>query len=498
MSTPTIERPADRPEPAARDGFGQVLRGEWTKFRSVRSTVWCLILAIGLMVGLSMLGATTSTTSAGGDIPKYQDMFHFTYRPLTGDGSIVAHVANQRNTGPSAKAGIMIKQGSAKPGSPGVLPGAPYAAISVSPGHGVRLEADFNSIRQGSTGPAPRWLKLTRAGTTVYGYESADGQTWRLIGQLTVADLPRKAEAGLFVTSPSTHLRVIRHGGSSTSGPDYTAGVATFDNVRLTPAKAAPTARWADADVGGSLRNMDGTQVRGGSTQAGGTFTVTGAGDVRPISETEFGGDNDMVRDGLAGVLFGLMAIVALGVVFMTSEYKTSILRTTFAASPRRGRVLAAKAIVLGTVTLAAGLVASVAAFFLVQPIQRDRGFEPPAYPHPSLADEPVLRAVVGTALFLTVLALFSLGVGALLRRSARAISLVIALVILPAITAPFLPLGAANWLQRLTPVAGLAIQQTRHRYDTAIAPWAGFAVLCAYTAVALGVAAWLLRRRDA
>jgi ABC-type transport system involved in multi-copper enzyme maturation permease subunit len=57
---------------------------------------------------------------------------------------------------------------------------------------------------------------------------------------------------------------------------------------------------------------------------------------------------------------------------------------------------------------------------------------------------------------------------------------------------------GVTRWVQRLTPTAGLAIQQTRDRFDTAIGPWAGFGVLCAYAAVALGAAYWLLRRRDA
>jgi hypothetical protein len=142
-----------------------------------------------------------------------------------------------------------------------------------------------------------------------------------------------------------------------------------------------------------------------------------------------------------------------------------------------------------------AGLAASLVAFFLAQPIQRSRGFEPPSYPHPSLSDGPVLRAVVGTALFLAVLALFSLGAGAILRRTAGAITLVIGLVVVPQLVTSVLSVDATRWVQRVTPIAGLAIQQTRHRVDTAIAPWAGLGVLCAYAAVALAAALWLLRR---
>jgi ABC-type transport system involved in multi-copper enzyme maturation permease subunit len=160
--------------------------------------------------------------------------------------------------------------------------------------------------------------------------------------------------------------------------------------------------------------------------------------------------------------------------------------------------VLAAKAIVISVAVFVVGLIASFATFFIVQPIQRGNGFEPPSYPHPSLADEPVLRAVVGSALFLAVLALLSLAVGAILRRTAGAVTLVIALVVVPQVLGVVLSVGVTSWVQRLTPTAGLAIQQTRDRFDTAIGPWAGFGVLCAYAAVALGAAYWLLRRRDA
>ena len=136
---------------------------------------------------------------------------------------------------------------------------------------------------------------------------------------------------------------------------------------------------------------------------------MTGAGDIGTLPP---GGDNDIVRDSLGGVLVGMIAIVVLGVVFMTSEYARGVIRTTFTASPRRGRVLAAKAVVLGVAVFAVGLVAALAALLLTRPIQRRNGFEAPAYPDPSLADGAVLRAVIGTALFLAVLALFALGVG--------------------------------------------------------------------------------------
>jgi ABC-type transport system involved in multi-copper enzyme maturation permease subunit len=268
-----------------------------------------------------------------------------------------------------------------------------------------------------------------------------------------------------------------------------------FDNVRV----GATAATWVDDDVFPPGARLDPAEV-GSSARAGGTVTVIGSGDVTGygIASWRFGGDDDTVITSLSGVQVGLMAVVALGVLFATSEYKTGTIRTTFAASPRRGRVLAAKVIVLGGAMFASGLVACVAAFLITQPTLRANGYRPPVYAELSLTDGPVLRAVLGTALFLAVLAVFSLGVGAIRRRTVGAIVIVTALVVVPQIIAPIMSLSAELWINRLTPVAGLAIQQSRERFDTAIGPWTGLGVLCVYAAVALFLAFWRLRRRDA
>jgi hypothetical protein len=157
-----------------------------------------------------------------------------------------------------------------------------------------------------------------------------------------------------------------------------------------------------------------------------------------------------------------------------------------------------AKALVIGTTTFVAGLIACVGAFALSQPQLRSSGYAPPAYPYVSLSDAHVLRAVVGGALFLTALAVLSLGVGAILRRSAGAITLLVAIFIVPQIIVGGLPLNVALWVGRVTPVAGLAVMQTRQRWDTAIAPWPGLAVLAGYAVLAMAVAVWQVRRRDA
>jgi hypothetical protein len=166
-----------------------------------------------------------------------------------------------------------------------------------------------------------------------------------------------------------------------------------------------------------------------------------------------------------------------------------------------------AKATVLATVTFASSLVATVVAIPLWLRLIRSFGIY--LFPTPSGV---LLRAEVGTAAVLAVVAVFALAVGTVLRRSATAVSTVVAATVLPYLLAltPFLPAPMAEWLTRFTPVAGLAVQQTLIRYPQVdsvytpadgyypLPPWAGFAVLCGYTAVVLGLAAVLLRRRDA
>jgi hypothetical protein len=109
-----------------------------------------------------------------------------------------------------------------------------------------------------------------------------------------------------------------------------------------------------------------------------------------------------------------------------------------------------------------------------------------------------VLRAVLGTGLLLAVIAVLALATAAILRRTAAAIVVLLVALLLPQIISTGLPVSAAAWLGRVTPAAGFAVQQTARHYDTAIGPWAGLGVLCAYTAVALACAMWLVRRRDA
>ncbi|GAA2593570.1 ABC transporter permease subunit [Actinomadura fulvescens] len=507
----------------ARDGFTRLVHAEWTKFRSVRRWTLGMLAMAALTVGMGLFIASGSGTDAnshpeeltiGPDGTRVQDVFQFTHRPLRGDGTVTARVTSLKSvdggtTAGWAKAGVIIKAGT--------RPGSTYAAVMVTPGHGVRLQSDFTKDVAGESRAIPGWLRLVRSGTSVTGYESADGRTWREVGTVKLPKLPQRAEVGLFTTSPGI-IKVQREFGKTAAGQTTSVVSATFDSVSVQnqqqppqPAQPAQPPQpgqpgqqavpWTHTAVGPSAKGGDEFQ---GSENAG-TFTLRGLGDIAPRSA-----DDDPVRLAFTGVIIGMIAAVALGVLFITAEYKRGMIRTSFAAGPRRGRVLAAKAIVIAAVTFAAGLAAAVVLFYVSQPVLRSGGFAPPTYPEPSLADPPVMRAVAGTALFLAMVAVLGLGVGAILRRSAGAIAGVVSLLVLPVVIASALPVSAATWMMRLTPAAGMSIQQTGTTYPQVenvclpedgcyySEPWAGIGVLAAYTAAALGVAYWLLRRRDA
>jgi hypothetical protein len=209
-------------------------------------------------------------------------------------------------------------------------------------------------------------------------------------------------------------------------------------------------------------------------------------------------GDDDVVRNSLFGVVLGQVAVVTFASRTFTGEFGTGLIHTTFVATPRRVEVLVAKLLTTGGMVLAASLVACVTSFLVAQPLLHEGGFVAPAYPKVSLTDGPALRAVVGTALFLTVVALLTVAVSAVLRHGAATLSLLLGMLLAPTIVAAALSENIREWVLKLGPSAGLAIQQTRERPDDIdLAPWAGLGVTCAWAAAAVLLAAWVLRRRD-
>jgi hypothetical protein len=473
-------------------GFGRLLHAEWTKLRSVRRWMLGVVAAVLTTLLISLLTATGSGSDLnqhmdevgviGPDGRPVKDQLHLVYRPLAGDGTVVARVATQRDSHADATAGVMLKQSTDA--------GSRYAALVVTPANGVRFRANYVTDVAGSGNPAPRWLRLTRSGTTVTGHESADGTAWREVGSVTLPGLPRTVLVGLVVTSPPA-VHTDRQFGGSSSGEQPTEGMATIDNVRVEPAQ--PDTPWRDLDTSTGF-------VQGGtSTEAAGVFTVTGSGEIAVRSP-----DTDVPQLGLIGLIVGQIAIIVIAVLFITTEFQRGMIRTTFVTTPRRGRVLAAKALVIGGTAYVTGLIAALVAFMVTQPILRSNGFGPPAYPAASLLDWPVLRAILGAGALLALVSVFSLAVGVILRRSAIAVAGLIVLIIAPVFVADGLPLVAARWLVRSTPTGGLAVLQTMEPDRGSVEVWSlvtpaeGIAVLGGYTVVALAAAYWLLRRRDA
>ena len=207
----------------------------------------------------------------------------------------------------------------------------------------------------------------------------------------------------------------------------------------------------------------------------------------------------------LIGTFAGLIAVAVVATMFMSAEYRRGLIRTTFAASPVRGRVLAAKAIVIGAVTFVAGLVGAGGAVIFATDLAHQRGLSVLSVRWPT-----ELRIIAGTAALIAVAAVFTLAIAAIVRRSGATVTIVIVTIVFPY----FLSISnggatsVTDFLLRVTPAAAFAVQQPTPQYYLAVtspatgffplAPWAGFAVLCGWTALALALAACLLRRRDA
>jgi hypothetical protein len=487
-----------------RDGFLQVLRAEWTKLRTVRGWVIGTVLASGLIVVFGLITvAGTSTSVAGppeaGTVPVGPDgfgvidRFTFVHQPLAGDGTVTARVVSLAGERlPAwAKAGIIVKDG--------VTPGSTYAAVMVTGGQGVRLQHDYLHDTPGRPGSvsasSPRWLRLHRAGSTLTAWESTDGTTWSEVGRATLDGLPARAEVGLFVASPAHEERHDQGlGGLSVSGQP-TSAAAAFDNVTVEGGSGAPWTGTAVGDAG-----------TGGFREAGGTFAVEGTGDIAPVPLSNAGPTFDSLVAG--GTAVGIIAMIVVAATFITAEYRQGLILTTLAASPRRGRVLAAKAVVIGTVTFLTSVVALAVTTSWGAWLLEGRGVI--LHPVPTPVE---VRVVVGTAALLAVSAVFTLAVGTVLRHGAGTVTLVITVILIPhlvALATGIVPESASNLLMTATPAVGFAIQQSVPQFALVdshcthgqgcypVAPWVGFGLLCAYTAVALGLAAVMLRRRDA
>jgi ABC-2 type transport system permease protein len=210
---------------------------------------------------------------------------------------------------------------------------------------------------------------------------------------------------------------------------------------------------------------------------------------------------DDLPKLSLFGVRLGQVAVVVLAVLAVTNEYATRMIQATLAANPHRWLVLATKMAVVTIATFAAGVVAVAGSLLAGRSILPENGFTAAnGYRLLSLADEPTRRAAIGTVLYLCLVALLSLGVAAIVRDTAAAITVVVSLLFLFPMLAMFVK--DTTWHERLEKyapmTAGLNIQVTRGLDQLAIGPWAGLGVLAAYAGVSLVGGLLVFRFRDA
>ena len=210
----------------------------------------------GLAGSASEDGGTFTVMGAGSDINGSADSFHYAWQTLAGDGEIRARITSQSNTHAQAKAGVMIRNGSAT--------GAANALMAGTPGSGFQFQRrpSASGTTTVTAGPvlnaAPdNWVRLTRSGTLITGYVSADGTTWTQVGTATIT-MPASVSIGLAMSS---HNNAV-------------LGTATFDNVSITPYPAP----WLTADVGSP-------GLQGSAEYFGGAHTVKGAGTFGGLSD---------------------------------------------------------------------------------------------------------------------------------------------------------------------------------------------------------------------
>lgn len=230
------------------------------------------------------------------------------------------------------------------------------------------------------------------------------------------------------------------------------------------------------------------------------TLAVTGAGTVAigiAVGLDTVNRATDATSNALSGVVPGLLLAGVLGVLTMTSEYTSGMIRATFAAVPRRPLVLAAKTLVFGGVMLAVGEAAAFISFFAGSATLGH------GIPVPTLTQPGVLRAVLLSGASFCLIGLIGLGLGAMVRHSGAAIAVMVGGVYVAAtfignvsravgVYMPIMIVG--NSLSTTQPLGCAGTGPCTHP----LSAWAGLGMLCLYAAAVLTAAGWLLTRRDA
>lgn len=524
MTVTTTRQILDMPSRAV---FGAAIHAEWVKFRTIRGWLVGLVIAAAMLVTFTFLvanGSHSGTCTGVGDctaghplVPTgpdgeaVADTYQYLAVPLAGDGTFTAAVtslsgrtwAGPLNEAPSlahtrpglggwTKAGILL--------TPGTNQGAPYAAVMVTGNHGNRFQYNYTHDRAGLAGTvtraSPHWVRLTRIGSTITGYDSTDGTAWTRIGATRFGGLPTTVDVGLFVTSP------VSHQGAATQA------TARFDHITL--AGHTTSNHWQHRSIGTSPRDFYPTLGTGGYRRSGNAVVLTGSGDLAPAIAGLTGSDTASSTLSF-GIIVALLVLIVIATLFITVEYRRGLIRTSLSATPQRVCLLAAKALVIAAAAFVTGATAAAVAIPLGEHVLTANG----NYIFPANG-AALARIILGTGALLAAASVGVLAVGSILRRAAGGVTAGLIVFVLPALLGPVSGLGpgasgaTAAWLYRITPAAGISVLGTLPRstlvdypYTLAnhyypLSPWAGLAVLCGFAAAALILAAFLLHRRDA
>jgi hypothetical protein len=526
-ATSAPPRPTGKP---ARNNFRPVLWAEWVKFRTVRG--WVIALVFGAAAtfflcyetaagphtggGCSGLPAGAVCTSAPGTVVPtgpggvaVADTYEFVHRALTRDGTVTVEITSLAGVTSTNASNVQGSLSASHPGlaswakaglllTPSTTQGSAYAAVMATGSHGIRFQYNYTHDIPGVAGTVttstPRWLRLVRSGDSITGYASTNGQRWTEVGSADLSGLPATVQVGLFVTSPLTFQ-------GDTGYP--TLATATFDHVTVDRSPASNS--WLGQDIGIGRTSFYPTLGSGGYHHSGRSVVVSGSGDVGPAVVQGLMGTHTASSSLLLGLIVGLLVVIVVAAMFVTTEYRRGLIRTTVTAIPARGQVLVAKGLVVGVVAFVLSLVAMAVIVPLGPHLLRANGNY--VFAASTITE---VRIAIGASAVVAMAAITAIALSAMLRRAAAAITAGAAVFLLPFIFASAAGGGASQWLLRLTPAAGLSMLQALPHYSEVsyaytlangyypLTPLAGFAVLCGYTLLALAAATVLLYRRDA
>jgi ABC-2 type transport system permease protein len=226
---------------------------------------------------------------------------------------------------------------------------------------------------------------------------------------------------------------------------------------------------------------------------------VSGGGPAGEMDATALTSDTQadlLVQASTFGAYFGQLVVAVLGVLVITGEYSTGMIRSTLAAVPTRLPALAAKAVVLFVVTFVMATISAVGAFFVASAVFADSGIAA------NLFDSGVFLPMLGSALYLGLVALFALGVGTMLRSSAGGIATVVGVLLVLPLVLQMIP---AEWVQDVLPYVlstagvGLFSDTTGAGAVAEATPfWENLLIVLAWVGASIAGATVLLKRRDA